>query len=567
LIKVKDLTFYYYNKNEPALKDINIIIRDGEFVLISGPSGSGKSTLARSFTGIIPHFYGGKISGRVQVQGFDVFKEKTRTIAEKVGMIFQNPENQLFSSDVEREIAFGLENLNFPINVIKKRIEETLDAIRIAHLRKRSITNLSGGEKQKVAIASVLAMHPEVLILDEPTSELDPKSAEEVLTLIQKLNDELGLTIILIEHRLDRVIQFVDRIIIMDKGKIIRDGPPRKVFSENLVHIGIHIPPIIRICNDLKDLNILVENIPLTVRESRESLSTILNNLILKSSFQNHFKQTFSEYLQKFEKNPPLVEFKNVSFSYEPNNRVLKDINLKIYEGEFISIIGRNGSGKTTLLKHINGLLRPQKGKVIINGIDTRKKSVAQLARMVGFIFQNPSIQFYQDTLEEELIFGLKNFNYEDDDIPGLVEEMLKKFDLEKYRTTYPRYLSIGEQQKAALASVLITNPKIIVLDEPTHGMDYKQKTIFLDYLNNYRKKGNSVILVTHDVESIAEYSDRVVLLSEGAIIIDDLKRNILSQALLFSPQINRLVQAFKHLPQQILTSYELIELIKNEKK
>ena len=457
--------------------------------------------------------------------------------------------------------------MNLSIDLIKKRIEETLDAIGISHLRNRSLMHLSGGEKQKVAIASVMAMHPEILILDEPTSELDPKSAEEILSIIQKLNDELGLTVILIEHRLDRVIQFVDRIIIIENGKLIKDGAPKEIFRENLSDIGITIPPIIRIWNKMNEMNLASHEIPLTVKKSRISLQEILNKLSPISEHYKKYTRTYQEYLKDFEKRKVLVEFKNVYFSYENGDWILKNINLKAHEGEFISIIGRNGSGKTTLLKHINGLLMPKKGKILINNSDTKKKSIAQLARMVGFIFQNPSIQFYQDTLEEEIGFVLKNFDYEHDDIPDLVEKMLKTYNLEKYKKVYPRYLSIGEQQKAALASVLIAKPKILVLDEPTHGMDYRQKRIFLDYLNNYRKNGNLIILVTHDVESIAEYSDRVIMLSEGSIIIDNLKRNVLSEALLFSPQTNRLIQSFKHLPQKILTPYELIELIKNEKK
>ena len=562
MIDIKKLTFTYNQSDKPVIVDINLKIQDGEFVLITGPSGSGKSTLVRTFNGLIPHFYGGRISGVIRVQEKDVFKTSTRKLAEKVGFVFQNPDNQLFMNDVEDELAFGLENLNAPINLIKKRIEETLDAIGIAHLRKRPISELSGGEKQKVAIGAVLATQPEILILDEPTAELDPKSAEEVLALIQKLNDELGITIILIEHRLDRVIQFVDRIIIIEQGKIIHDGAPKKIFQKDLSHIGITIPPIVRLSNQLE-----IPYIPLTVKESRENLRNILNKVKVPQIVHNSFTEDFKDYFQLFDKKDLMVEFKNISFSYDKNQKILENISLQFHKGEFIAIMGRNGSGKTTLLKHINGLLRPNKGKVFVENRNIEKYSVAQLAQTVGFIFQNPAMQFYQDTVEEEIAFVLDRLKYEYDDIARLVENMLKKFDLEKYRKTYPRYLSVGEQQKVALASVLIANPKIIVLDEPTHGMDYKQKSLFFSYLNEYQNNGNLVILVTHDVESIAEYSDRVVLISEGRVVVDDLKRNVLSNALLFSPQVNRLVQGFKNLPQKILNYHELSKVINHEKK
>ncbi|MCK4963754.1 MAG: ATP-binding cassette domain-containing protein, partial [Dehalococcoidia bacterium] len=244
MIRIRDLTFHYGDASKPALQDVNLEVEDGEFVLVTGPSGCGKSSLCRCLNGLIPHFYGGKIAGGLEVQGLDVMKHTTKELATRVGMVFQDPENQLVAMDVEREIAFGLENLAFPKGVIAKRMEESLDTLGISGLRYRQVHELSGGEKQKVIIASVLALHPDILVLDEPTSELDPKSAEEVLSVVQRLNDELGITVILVEHRLDRVVHLVDRMIVLDEGRIVADGNPRAVLSDgDIASLGAGVPP------------------------------------------------------------------------------------------------------------------------------------------------------------------------------------------------------------------------------------------------------------------------------------------------------------------------------------
>ena len=279
MIKVEQLTFHYGDSPQPALKYLNLIINDGEFLLITGPSGCGKSTLCRCFNGLIPHFYGGKISGKVEVQGIDTITSPMNEITGKVGMIFQDPENQLVTSDVEREIAFGLENLAFPRDLIAKRIEESLDTLGISGIRHRQLCELSGGEKQKVAIASVLALHPEIIVLDEPTSELDPKGAEEVLAIIARLNDELGITVVLVEHRLDRVVHIIDRVIVLDKGTIAADGHPGEVFGKpHPVDISIGVPPVIKLTQELRNRGFHIDKTPLTVKESRQLLDGIFRN-------------------------------------------------------------------------------------------------------------------------------------------------------------------------------------------------------------------------------------------------------------------------------------------------
>jgi energy-coupling factor transporter ATP-binding protein EcfA2 len=557
LIKIRNLTFYYADATKPALRDINLDIKGGEFLLITGPSGSGKTSLCRCFNGLIPHFHGGRISGQVEVDGITVAEHPTKGLATKIGMVFQDPENQLVAIDVEREIAFGLENLAFPRDVIAKRLEESLDTLGISNLRYRQVHELSGGEKQKVAIASVLALHPDILVLDEPTSELDPHSAEEVLSIVQRLNDELGLTVVLLEHRLDRVVHLIDRMIVMDGGYILADGNPREILDDvAILETGVGAPPIVRLVQRLKQNGASIDRVPLTVKEGRS---------ILDEAFQKNGEgESSTELPAEKSEGEPIIKMDKLWHSYPQGPTSLRGVNLDIRKGEFVSIMGRNASGKTTLVKHLNGLLKPTKGKVTVDGTDTRDASVAQLARKVGMVFQNPNDHIFADTVEDEIAFILKNLGFEGCEVGSRVDDMLEIFNLAEYRKRYPRLLSGGQRQRVALASVLVARPGVLILDEPTRGLEYRLKSELMGFIERYRSEGNTVILVTHDVEIVAEYADRVVLLSEGRVVVDGNKHDVLSQALLFSPQINRLVQAFARygVPGNILTVEEALRTL-----
>jgi len=555
MIDIRGLTFYYSDAHTPALQDVDFYVEEGEFVLITGPSGSGKSTLARCFNGLVPHFYGGRIGGSIVVCGLDVLKSSTKELSQRVGMVFQDPENQLISVDPEREIAFGLENLGLSRSVIARRIEEALDAVGIVHLRNRQPNELSGGEKQKIAIASVLALHPEVLVLDEPTSELDPKGAEEVLGVVERINDELGITVVLIEHRLDRVVHLVDRVVVMEGGRIVMDGEPREVMGERAItRTGVGIPPIIDLVLRLEERGVCVGRVPLTVKEGRKILRPIFREA-------HHTDVKFDDHREYGEE---VVSMRDVWFSYEGGIPVLKGVDFSVREGEFVAVLGRNASGKTTLLKHLIGLNTPQRGSVRVCGLDTRSTTVAQLARYVGFVFQNPNDHLFADTVAEEIRFPLKNLKYPKERIEQRVDEVLRMLGIECYKYAHPRSLSGGEKQRVAIASVLAFEPKILVLDEPTRGLDHGLKYRLLEILDEYRERGRAVIYSTHDVETVAERADRVVIMSEGRVVVDAPKREALSKALMFSPQINRLVQAFERygVPAELLTVDEAMDVL-----
>ena len=555
MINIKDLTFKYSDNKDISLNNVSLSIDDSEFVLITGPSGCGKSTLCRCLNGLIPSFYGGEIYGSVNVQNTDSLRTPTKDMVKKVGMVFQDPENQLVATDVEREIAFGLENLGMSKNLMAKRIEEVLDTVGIDHLRYRQISSLSGGEKQKTAIASVLVLHPEVLVLDEPTSELDPKGAEEVIQLVRRLNEELGLTVVLVEHRIDRVLQAVDRLIIMDKGAITYDGKPRDWINadgDKLLSIGM--PPISRLSVKLKQKNIDTK-IPLTIKEGRQFFSPVFK----KNSWKNSTKPRVNTN-NNYDK--CIVKTSKLWYKYQDGPTVLRDVNINIFKGEFVALIGRNAAGKTTFAKLLNGLLKPLKGKVEINGLNTKSTTVENLSKYVGYVFQDPNVHLFADTVEEEITFMMNNLGFSSNAIKKSLEIMLKQFNLDYCRHMYPRSLSTGEKQRVALASVLAARPQLLILDEPTRGLDYGLKKNLMNYITRYQKNGGTVILISHDIEIIAEFGERVILMGEGKIVADGDKHQILANSLHFSPQINRLIQPFDKygVPSDILTVEEIMQ-------
>ncbi len=555
MIEINNVTFTYAEGKKPALNDVSLSINDSEFILIAGPSGCGKSTLCRCINGLVPSFYGGKISGSVTVQNINTLHTPTKEMAKTVGMVVQDPENQLIATDVEREIAFGLENLGLSKTLMAKRIEEVLDTVGIDHLRHRQISTLSGGEKQKTAIASVLVLHPEILVLDEPTSELDPKGAEEVIQLVKRLNEEFGLTVLLVEHRIDRVLQSVDRLILMNNGMVAYDGNPR----DWIHHVGdtlpdIGVPPITRLSVALQKKNIDTKT-PLTIKEGRQNFAALLES--------KKFKKTdFSSIQKSKNSNDSVVTIKNLWYKYTDSPTILRGINLSISKGEFVSLIGRNASGKTTLAKMLNGLLKPTKGTVEINGINTTKTSVETLSKYVGYVFQDPNVHLFADTVEEEITFMMHNLGFSPESTEESLEKMLKQFNLNYCRYAYPRSLSTGEKQRVALSSVLAANPQLLILDEPTRGLDYELKKTLMHRLKTYQQNGGTILLITHDIELIAEFGERVLLISEGNLVADGTKHEVLSNSLHFSPQINRLIQPFTKygLASDILTVDEIMQ-------
>ncbi|MHB0858539.1 MAG: ABC transporter ATP-binding protein [Anaerolineae bacterium] len=520
MITFQDVTYRYPEAAEPVLNALNLSVVDGEFVLVVGASGSGKSTLLRCINGLVPHFYGGTIHGSIRVDGKDPVECQPRGMSGAVGFVFQDPEAQFVVDTVESELVFAMENHDLPQATMRKRVEEVLDQLSIAHLRNRRINTLSGGEKQRVAIASVLTLEPRVLVLDEPTSQLDPQAAEEVLSALQKLNADLGLTVILSEHRLERVVQYADRVLYLPgHGHPLVDGTPQEVLAQCEL-----APPLIQLGKALD-----WQPLPFTVRDARRHAQKLAMRPETPSATPPEAVPTADQ--------PHDIVVDNLWHAYN-GHMALKGVSVRIRRGEFVAIMGRNGSGKTTLLKHLVGLLQPARGTVRVCDMDTRTASSEELVARVGYVPQNPNTLLFADTVAEEMDFtrrchGLPTGQQDD--------PLLETLGIAEYAARYPRDLSVGERQRVALAAILAAQPDIILLDEPTRGVDYVQKQALVRYLETERARGRTVILSTHDVELAAASVDRVIILGDGEVVVDGTTREVMTHSMVFSSQINKL--------------------------
>ncbi len=530
MIELTDVTYYYPNQDQPALRGVDLSVAAGEFLLVVGPSGAGKSTLLRCLNGLVPHFHGGTIHGQVRVAGRDPVTVGPRGMSDRVGFVFQDPEAQFVTERVEDELAFALENHDVPQTTMRKRIEEVLDQLSIAHLRHRRVATLSGGERQRVAIGSVLTLQPVVLVLDEPTSQLDPQAAEEVLTTLQKLNQDLGLTIVISEHRLERVAQYADRICYLPaRGQPIIVGEPRQVLAQAEL-----APPLVQLGRRLG-----WRPLPLTIKEGRPFADDLKTRLERVASAGTHSALASPGR----EGAAPVIAARNVWYRYNGSD-ALRGVNLTVQRGELVALMGRNGSGKSTLLKSIVGLLRPQQGHIRVLDRDTQEtqpalSEITQRAQRVGFVPQNPGRLLFSETVAEELAFTRRAHGLP----PAEPDAWLGQLGLNGLAQAYPRDLSTGERQRAALAAILVAEPEILLLDEPTRGLDYQNKAQLTAILDDLRRHGVTVVMATHDVELVARCADRVAILGEGEVVVDGPVRQVMTGSLVFASQINKLLR------------------------
>lgn len=532
MIAFDAVTFTYPNAAQPALCDVTLRIETGEFVLITGPSGCGKSTLLRCINGLVPHFSGGVIAGSVYVAGVDVVETGSPGIGQSgigqsgigqseigntVGFVFQTPEAQAVLDTVEPEIAFALENAGVPAPEMLERVASALDLLDLTPLRDRPLRKLSGGERQRVAIASALVLQPSVLVLDEPTSQLDPQSAESLLDALVHLNKQLGLTIILAEHRLERVLGYADRLLVMGAGEISADGPVRDVIAQTTVR-----PPLITLADALQ-----WHPLPLSVEAARPFAAQIScpDTVALVSVGQ--------------QEQSPILEIERLYAGYAAKE-VLHGVSLRIASGEIVGLMGHNGSGKSTLLKTIIGLLPVRQGVIVALNRPIAGRAVADICRDIGYLPQNPDDLLFADSVRDELLVTLRNHGLEDAP-PVAPDHLLRELGLSAVQDAYPRDLSVGQRQRVALAAIMVTRPQILLLDEPTRGLDAPAKQALAVLLRKWAEAGMAIILATHDVELAASLVDRVVLLADGTFSAVGNSADVLTANPAFTPQIARL--------------------------
>ncbi|MNI07012.1 putative HMP/thiamine import ATP-binding protein YkoD [compost metagenome] len=532
MIQFHNFSCTYATKTEPLLHTLNLRIKPGEFVFVTGPSGGGKSTLCFSINGLIPNEMEGSLyEGSVTVDGISVQETFPYDLVSEVGTVLQDPEWQLVRGTVKEELTFSLENMGVPVEEIDRRLAEVVEKVQIKPILLRSSLELSGGQKQRVAIAACLMMQPKVIVLDEPTAELDPLGKEMVIETIRNLHEQWGYTVVFVDHNLDVSFPYADRVIVVAEGRIIADAPPSELYDQPGIGALLSMPQVIEIARRLgirKELETASgDGDPLNVAELREGLERghALSSFPTPGSYEQPQNKALSDVI-------PIIELKQVMFRYKKQEEELtiKPVDLRIGKGEFTAIIGRNGAGKSTLCKLITGLLKPQSGQVLIHNKSAASYRADQRVRHVGFVFQNPDFQFVCRSVYEEVAYGLRIQKLNEAAIDERVKRVTRLLHIDNYLQEHPHFLSRGERRRVAIASILALEPEVIILDEPTTGLDAKRCREMMNYIQILWQQGHTIVMLTHDMRVVADYVPRTIVMSDGEIHWDGPTRHIFAK-------------------------------------
>lgn len=521
IIEFKDFSFKYRSQVEPTLKNINLEIYPGEKVLIVGPSGSGKSTLAHCMNGLVPFSYKGDITGEYRIKGQDPGKLGIFGLSKMVGTVLQDTDGQFIGLTVAEDIAFVLENDKIVQDEMKKRVNAVAQVVDVENLLTHAPRELSGGQKQRVSMAGVMIDDVDILLFDEPLANLDPATGKRAIDLIDRIQKEKKVTIVIIEHRLEDVLyRDVDRIIVVGEGQIVADTTPDELLAMNVLEQqGIREPLYL---TALKHAGCKI------VQESRPQHIESMN----LTSYQENVKKWFQsvQIPQKKNENQTILEVKDLEFSYTPGQPVLSDINFQIKKGEMLSIVGKNGAGKSTLSNLICGFLQPEKGQILLHGEDMRELSIKERGEKIGLVMQNPNQMISKPMIYDEVALGLQVRGVASDEIKQRVYDTLKICGLYPYRNWPVSALSFGQKKRVSIASILVLDPQILILDEPTAGQDYRHYTEIMEFLKKINEEqGVTIIMITHDMHLMLEYTDRAIVIADGRMIADDAPSRILT--------------------------------------
>jgi energy-coupling factor transporter ATP-binding protein EcfA2 len=537
IVDLRDITYIYEGETSSVINGVSLRVEPGEFVLILGPSGCGKSTLLNVLNGTIPHTLRGKLGGHAVVCGKSVPDTKVTNFATEVGMVFQDPEAQIINTRVRDEVCFGLENLCRPADEIMARQAEALAYVGLPDAGDLSIFDMSGGQKQRVSIAAVLAARPRLLVLDEPTANLDPAGMAEVFVVLHRLNREFGTTIIMVEHRVDELADRVTRVIMMDRGEVVFDGKPRAAFARRreghseeaeTIATSAWFPQVSEFALELATaagITVSPDVMPLNVTEAVAFAEGVMARSLVRATA----KPAAPESAAPGEK---LLSIRNLTFGYTRERPILKNVSLELETRNIVALLGQNGSGKTTLARALIGINPVERGTVYLGDKDISDLGPREISAEIGYVFQNPDHQFVTDQIDEEVAYGLKVRGYAEDFIARRVDEVLDIVDLARYRHRSPFNLSLGERRRLSVATMLVLEPRLLVLDEPTIGQDHERAQHLMRLMDRLRERyGTTILMITHDVRLVAEWADRAIALRGGGIAFDGKPEALFAQA------------------------------------
>lgn len=518
LVSLRKVSYFYPKSSVPALLNIDLEIGRGEILGLIGATGSGKTTLCLALNGIVPQFYGGRFFGEAIVAGCDTVTHPIHEISRRVGMVFEEPDTQLIASTVENEIAFALENLRIDPVEIRARIATALQAVHLESYAQKHPHELSGGQQQRLALAAAFALHPDLIVLDEPTSQLDPRSTQEVFQLARDINRTMGTTLVLTGHAAEEMAEYTDRIALLSKGRLVAMGTPDEIYGDTalLARENLRATEVTATFHRLYQREIGPRKLPVRLEDGLKELATLPSAIPFDPA---------PPILEK--RGIPVLEARHVAFAYPNGTQALQDISIQIDRGDYVLLVGQNGAGKSTLIKHFLNLLQPTGGEVLLDGTPIASRTVAELAQRIGYVPQNPDRQIFNSSVENEVAFSLRQTTLSEEEKARRITETLEALDLTAQRHTHPFALSKGDRARVVVAAILVMDPEILIFDEPTTGQDYRGAQAILEITRQLHARGKTLIVITHHLYLMPDYARRAIVMGSGKILFDDSLREV----------------------------------------